>query len=412
MPNHKALLISVGGSPNPLIYSLNERRPNYIIFFASTETREQIPLILREIDFQPKAFEQIVTPLAENLSECYKALRKKLPEILDGFKISYQDLIVDYTGGTKTMSAAVVLATIDKSSEYSYVGGTERNKQGLGVVIDGKEKILYLTNPWDELAISENNRINLFFNSARYKSALETIEELKTKVSRKLLPFYQILTDLITGYDLWDRFQHNQAKNSMQKGKSSLRTYVSGADDPKLPKLLSQVEKNAEFLSSLEDKTKKDYLLVADLISNAKRRADLEGKYDDAVARLYRAIEMIAQAKLSSQYEIKTSSVPLLRIPESIREEYIQKYKDKDGKIKVPLQASYRLLAELGDELGGKFILQQDEVDRLLRSRNSSILAHGTEPIKEEIFQKLFRFILDFTDYSEEDLPVFPKLEI
>jgi len=38
----KALLISVGGSPEPVIYSINELKPECLCFFASAETRSII----------------------------------------------------------------------------------------------------------------------------------------------------------------------------------------------------------------------------------------------------------------------------------------------------------------------------------------------------------------------------------
>jgi len=66
-------------------------------------------------------------------------LSTKLPEILKKWKVEPNHLVVDYTGGTKTMSVALALATIDNSSLYTYIGGAERTKEGVGVVINGKD---------------------------------------------------------------------------------------------------------------------------------------------------------------------------------------------------------------------------------------------------------------------------------
>jgi len=49
-------------------------------------------------------------------------------------------------------------------------------------------------------------------------------------------------------------------------------------------------------------------LLIADILNNARRRMK-EGKYDDAMARLYRTVELIAQYRLKMKYEIDTSDV-------------------------------------------------------------------------------------------------------
>jgi len=296
----KVLLISVGGSPGPVVHSINHHRPEYVVFFVSRESQEQVLGILGKLEYQPRKIDQIVTPSAEDLGECFRALWRRLPEVLENWEVSGEDLVADYTGGTKTMSAAVVLATVELGVKYSYVGGIERDKGGLGVVIDGKERMLYLANPWDQLAVAEDRKIALYFNSARYSSALEVIKGLKKKVSQERMPFYMLLEDLIAGYELWDKFRHKQAKNPLNKGLDRLRAYVAG--NPKMSELLRQVEENARFL---EEVLKRKELLVPDLLANARRRAELEAKYDDGVARLYRALELAAQVRLESRGELQ-----------------------------------------------------------------------------------------------------------
>jgi len=59
--------------------------------------------------------------------------------------------VADFTGGTKTMSVALALATVQAVGRYTYVGGTERTKDGPGMVVDGKERMLHQANPWDAL---------------------------------------------------------------------------------------------------------------------------------------------------------------------------------------------------------------------------------------------------------------------
>ena len=85
MPNKtpKAILISLGGTPAPLIFSLNHQKPVYICFFVSEESKESINKdILPELDFKPNHYDWIVTPSAESLSECFRAISRELPRIL------------------------------------------------------------------------------------------------------------------------------------------------------------------------------------------------------------------------------------------------------------------------------------------------------------------------------------------
>lgn len=144
-PTPKAILISVGGSPKPVVVSLNQQRPEYICFFVSEATKDSTEKeILPNLDFQPRHWDWIITPNAEGLSECYREITDRLPSILQKWGINNDELVVDYTGGTKTMSVAITLATVEVSTGYAYVGGVERSKDGVGVVLNGKEKMCFL----------------------------------------------------------------------------------------------------------------------------------------------------------------------------------------------------------------------------------------------------------------------------
>jgi len=67
---------------------------------------------------------------------------------------------------------------------------------------------------------------------------------------------------------------------------------------PVKPSLAEHLAGNKQFLGQLISNPKRENgkpepYYVADLINNAERRAE-ESKYDDAVARLYRTMELIA----------------------------------------------------------------------------------------------------------------------
>ena len=105
----------------------------------------------------------------------------------------------------------------------------------------------------------------------------------------------------------------------------------------------------------------------------------MEQKYDDGVARLYRAIEVLAQIELkrglSELIPQTLGRNPFL--PAFVR--VYMKYREKnEGKIKIPLYASYVLMKELGSPLAKEFFnIYEKEIRSLLDIRNSSILAHG-----------------------------------
>lgn len=312
------------------------------------------------------------------------------------------------------MSVALVLATIDKSCCYSYVGGDERSKDGVGVVLDGRERMWFLDNPLDNIALVERREVSILFNKARYSSASDMLGNCIEKVSQEQKPYFKALQKMVKGYDSWDRFQHREAKEKLYKSRDILQTFSYATSKKKDRSLAAKVQTNIQFLEDVISGKKPSILYFYDLLANAKRRADLEKKFDDAVARLYRAIETLAQAELKDRHGIETSDVKEKDIPGSIRQEYVTKYRDaKDFKIRIPLLASFRLLREYGDELANNFFrLYDKEIKYLLETRNKSILAHGFNPVNEETFKRLSESILEFSKAKEEDLPEFPILQI
>ncbi|RLC91995.1 MAG: TIGR02710 family CRISPR-associated protein [Chloroflexi bacterium] len=406
----RAMLISVGSTSEAIVYTLKQTRPSCVIFFLSPETKERVPAIIRALDFELKGFDQIITPSAELLWECYKTLLDQLPQKLQTWRIEPRDLVVDYTGGTKTMSAALVLATIDLGCSYSYVGGVERDKGGIGVVLDGKERMWYVDNPWDDMAVFERKKANLLFNAARYAAAKMVLDDICSKVSPQQRPFYETWSGIVHAYDLWDRFKHKEAHHLLGRGLRDLRLMASSSDS--LQRKVGQLDQNFSFLSQLTEGKDKG-LLVYDLVANAMRRADLENKYDDAVARLYRAIEKAAQDRLRAAYQIEPSSASPQAIPATLRAEYLARYSDDKGRLRIPLYACYRLLAEQGDGLGARFLDRYEhDLKALLGERNDSILAHGDKSVREERYRELLRVVMDFIPLEEEKIPRFPDLEL
>jgi len=142
---YRAMLVSLGGSREPVLYTLNHKQPAHVLFFVSPQSEAEIQPIIQALTFRC-TFDRIVSPSAEVLGDCYRVLREHLPGKLAQWGLSMADLMVDYTGGTKTMSTALVLATIEEVQRYSYVGGVERDKGGVGVVLEGRERMWYVQN--------------------------------------------------------------------------------------------------------------------------------------------------------------------------------------------------------------------------------------------------------------------------
>ena len=119
----------------------------------------------------------------------------------------------------------------------------------------------------------------------------------------------------------------------------------------------------------------------------------------------------MAKLRLKSAHNIDNSDVKQEQIPESLREELLKECKnDREERIQLPLHKSYLLLEALGDPLGRGYAAAETELAKILSIRNTSLLAHGFEPVKQETYEKMLTIALDFIGATREELPVFPHM--
>jgi hypothetical protein len=85
---------------------------------------------------------------------------------------------------------------------------------------------------------------------------------------------------------------------------------------------------------------------------------------------------------------------------------------DIDGKYVLPLQAQFRVLAGLGDQMGESFLRQWPTMKPLFNAANRAVLGHGGEPVKAERVQQLFEVVMKVTHADENSLPKFPRLTV
>ena len=179
-------------------------------------------------------------------------------------------------------------------------------------------------------------------------------------------------------YSAWDKFAHQIAFACLKEVK------------------MPSFDRNKAFLGELLSHEEKEPYWIADLINNAKRRGEIENKYDDATARLYRVIELIAQYELKKCGIQGTSDVNIDEIPQELK----IKWNIAPGrKIQLGLEKDYELLANKGKEIGGRFI-EDKELRNWLSRRNSSILAHGIEPVSKETYHNLFDKAISYASAS------------
>lgn len=417
--NHTLLICTVGGSPQPIVAALKRWKPVRIRLVVTPETRtkvdaEMVALAHSEaLDLDPGRYDLLELSDGQDFAACISSLRQLTPAVEQwlGRGDEYQ-VVTDFTGGTKCMSAALVLQAHRWRCIFSYVGGTERTKEGVGVVVSGNEQVLHAHNPWDALGFQAVEDFISLFDQQAFAAATGLADQAMKNAgepSRKReLNALRLLAD---AYDAWDRFDHKGAISKLQylaKYENDLRNLLG---ENRADRIRSAVRGHGEYLRSLVDGGSPSLRYVLDLLANARRR-NREGRTDDAVARLYRAIESLAQVVLADRHGIaNTKKVPLAGIPFDLRDEWTPRA-DEEENVFLGLQDAYRLLDALGDELGRHF-LQLGLHDRRkspLSARNQSILAHGFERASEETFEQLWEAVLALSGSTGGELPSFPTL--
>ncbi|MEW5954422.1 MAG: TIGR02710 family CRISPR-associated CARF protein [Bacillota bacterium] len=408
----KAMIISVGGSPEPIVFTIKENRPDFVCFFASEQSVDKVGEIKNGLGFSIRDCKVLVRD-HQNILECYRRSLECIERVREA-GYNNGEVLVDFTGGTKPMSAALFSVTLAEGCSFVYVGGNERDKNSLGIVKEGTEKIIPCNNPWDLYFVEQRKNLCLFFNRYQFAAGREIIsgvlDHCREESPEKDL--FEGLKLVVEGYFEWDRFKHKEARELLAEARELLTVFARLTRNVKAGDFLAGLEFNLQYLNEFSRDTRgyKDLSRwhVLDMLGNAHRRFR-EGRYDDAIARLYRVLEMSAQWKLNSAHGIDTSSVPANKVPEAIRAEYIKKYSRGDI-LQLPLTASFRLLHVLGDPMGNVFNGQREEVDKILHVRNYSILAHGIQPVGAEPFKKFAVQVMNICHVDAAELPEFPML--
>lgn len=419
-PSNVLLICTVGGSKDQVVASLAHWRPLRVCFVHTPQSRaninEQIVPEARKkgVEIDAGRFDLFELPDGQNLRSCVKHLRKLSPEIEAWLARGPEfRVVVDYTGGTKCMSAAIGIQASRWPCLFSYVGGNQRTKDGLGVVVSGEETIIHQENPWDALGYQAVDDFVLLFDQYAFAAAERHARHAKENVTTEGKHEFAVLEHLAKGFDAWERFDHKSAYDALSnvttKGRNDLYAVFSPNKADQVLEELGNITKHLLALCNAKvDAPSRHH--VIDLLANAKRRGD-EGRFDDAVARLYRAIEATAQLALKESHGIdSTARVPIDKVPEPLRERW--QPRAKNGTLALGLQDSYALLEKRHDPLGRKFMQLglNDGTMSPLSARNNSILAHGFHRISKKIYEKLWKATLDLAEVTDNALPKFPVL--
>jgi CRISPR-associated protein (TIGR02710 family) len=401
MEKIKALIVSLDEHVEPVVKSLRHYRPRFVSFLVSQDAIHAVASVRARAGDLGLSFESQTTLVDEpdNPYECIEKVREAM-ERVTARGYSGQEMIVDYSGGTKNMSVALALVATNRGVSFTYAGGARKTGAESEPGVGGRADV------WDFGAVADLRNLMVLFNQNQFRAARSIIDGLVEKGVRNKAALKKMAL-VVEGYYRWDIFRHGEALNAFRKSRlEELLELPSGA----VKRFVEETRGLLGFLESLANTKKVTRNHVLDLFANAERRFD-EGKIDDAVLRLYRLVEMAAQERLLTVHGVDASNAKARAIPQALREELVKRHKDdRDGRIKLPLMSCYRALNAMGDDLGKHFVEHEARFRDLLASRNYSYLVHGIVSAKERTYESLRDFVLEVGMLKKEAVPAFPKL--
>jgi CRISPR-associated protein (TIGR02710 family) len=395
MPEHlkSALVASVGTSPEPVLAGLNAARADgataVFLVYGRAHPRQQPDPFSTASQVRQTAEERGISvsiyelPAPEDLDSSIDTFRSVFREVA---ALGVERVIVDFTGGTKVMSAALLLAALGHLSSFEvvpqYVGGEQRNAHGR---VEGQTTVKRATRvPPQELA----RQVIECLRDGHYSYA-EAFAQGLPDAGR-----HRFLKKATTLLYLWDDFQYEQAlvlATGLHETCATLAddaTYCRLADTvARLRRAGGHIKATLDRLVSLQNNplAKAPHpqpvwaYLALDALENARRRF-AESRFTDCVLRAYRAVEVATQFAI-----IGLGINPWHPKWEKLNRELLSSYLNVIGLSQPPRVLSLFHSISLIECLASHFEEQvKDDLKSIMNLRNFSYLEHGYNAVNKE----------------------------
>jgi CRISPR-associated protein (TIGR02710 family) len=411
----KTLVIALVDDAAAAVYSINRLNPDTLCFVLPEGSKALVESEVQpKIQQMPRRWDWIVIADVAEFPSAYQTIARALPDLLRTWGIQPGDLVLDLSGATAAMAGALTLVTFPWTSRVVELTPARENVEGDCLGLGSKMLVWTQTNPWDEQAAVSRREGCELFNRGLFHASAKVFHDIELLVSGGQKPLYRALKDLAEGYELWDRFHYRQAWDKLKTATKALEMASLWGGPPGLKAVVPPVKANAGFLEKLVlDPAEVKEFLPLDVLAHADRKLHTGRDPEAAMTALVRALEAFAQVRLYKSHKIKTWDVTPGQLPQALQEICRTCYlEDIDGKYKLPLQAQFRVLAGLGDQLGQAFLREWQKMKPLLDAANHAVLGHGFEPIKAERVQQLYDVVLKLSGVNEASLPRFPVLNL
>ena len=392
------LILTAGTTADPLLKAIEEHRAEdptvFVIYGRPFPNQDPNPF---EVAFQVRqralelgvSVETREVPDPEDIDVCLQVARSVLREVAESGRV-----IVDFTGGTKPLSAAVVHAALTEplggQLVLEYTGGSVRDRTGR-VLREAMRLRRSENTATEELLRQVLNLLRRF----AYREARAFAGKLP---ERGLARFVRHAVEALYA---WDEFDYQASVQSIRKLYETARTMQDVPELAPVARLVSgllepgnRIEKLIRDLRELEKGEDRPFppldataLLVADALENASRRLH-EERPTDCVLRAYRAVECAVQARLLSK-QINPWRPRWDGIGPSILTRYLEVLGGREPPRELSLTTGLRLLETLEGSLPAEL---QERLRDLQQHRNRSYLEHGYQRIDRDTATRLLQY--------------------
>ncbi|MBC7252759.1 MAG: TIGR02710 family CRISPR-associated protein [Actinobacteria bacterium] len=399
--SYNALILTLGTSPQPLILVLEALRPQKVYFLYTPETEQHLSRVIKEVDYLRNheiAYDRDRID-ADNPLELYEKVGRKWMEWSRNPRCL---CALCNTGGKKSMVSASAVAAYFLGMDLIYVDHSEY-VEDLRIPKPGTEYLTVLPNPLVAMGELKLKEAKSLFNAGNFEMSLRVLgqigEELRGRYALPVGTMVGVLSELVQGYSYWDRFHYGKAKEKLESALRKVIQFDLGIDVTQLEKNLRALEhlslekRGQSLFSVLRDEPIFGFRLAVDLYLNSLRKAEA-GLPDDAVVRLYRCLELVAQLRLSQVPEkmggpFNTDNFEWRKLDRRIMARYLEvsaqiykrAWRNPDPErmpTDVGLMAGHILLFSMGDPLWkGKTVTDLGNFHAAIKKRNELMLVHG-----------------------------------
>ncbi|MEJ5171952.1 MAG: hypothetical protein WHU10_13275, partial [Fimbriimonadales bacterium] len=146
----RMIVCTVGGTPEPIVLSLQRDQPQGVLFVVSPNTLEIVDAqILPSLQVKPNRVDTVEVD-HDRLADAFHAIVQRVRDKLRDWRVQPSETVADLTGGTKAMAGALALAAAVLGLRTRYVAGGRPG--GMGAVDPGTEVLVDEANPFEVYA--------------------------------------------------------------------------------------------------------------------------------------------------------------------------------------------------------------------------------------------------------------------